>query len=137
MGGPLAGGDPGVRLIEPDQKQAASYFDDIPAPFVREGDLFLVVPFYRVFGSEELSMLGPGVRERSAGPCLAMSSSDMASSGLKDGDAAALSIGGRSYVLPAMTAPELPPGIAAIPSGVPDVPVLDLPAFGQVRKAVR
>ena len=137
VGGPLAGGDPGVRLIEPDQKQAASYFDDIPAPFVREGDLFLVVPFYRVFGSEELSMLGPGVRERSAGPCLAMSSSDMASSGLKDGDAAALSIGGRSYVLPAMTAPELAPGIAAIPSGVPDVPVLDLPAFGQVRKAVR
>jgi NADH-quinone oxidoreductase subunit G len=137
VGGPLAGGDPGVRLIEPDRKQAASYFDDIPAPFVRERDLFLVVPFYRVFGSEELSMLSPGVRERSCGPCLAMSSRDMASSGLKDGDAAALSIGGRSYVLPAMTAPELAPGIAAIPSGVPDVPVLDLPAFGQVRKAVR
>jgi NADH-quinone oxidoreductase subunit G len=136
VGGPLAGGDPGKRLIEPAQKQDAHYFEDIPEPFAHEPGLLLVVPFSHVFGSGELSMLTPGVRERAPTPYLAMSPRDMAEAHLSDGDAAVLSIGGRSYVLPARTAPELATGVAAVPCGVPDAPVLTIPDFGRVEKAV-
>ena len=94
------------------------------------------MPFSHVFGSGELSMLTPGIRERAPAAYLAMSARDMGDARLKDGDAAVLSIGGRSYVLPARTDPGLPSGVAAIPCGVPGVPVLTIPAFGQVEKAV-
>jgi NADH-quinone oxidoreductase subunit G len=136
VGGPLAGGDPGMRLIEPARTQGARYFEEIPEPFVHESGLFLVVPFSHVFGSGELSMLTPGIRERAPAAYLAMSARDMGDARLTDGDAAVLSIGGRSYVLPARTAPGLPSGVAAIPCGVPGAPVLTIPAFGQVEKAV-
>jgi NADH-quinone oxidoreductase subunit G len=136
VGGPLAGGDPGIRLIEPAQKQGTCYFEDIPEPFSAESGLFLVVPCSHVFGSDELSMLTPGVRERAPAAYLAMSARDMADAHLNDGDAAVLSLGGRSYMLPARTAPELASGVAAVPCGVPDAPVLAIPAFGQVEKAV-
>ena len=135
VGGPLAGGDPGRRLIDPAQKQDVRYFEDIPEPFTHESGLLLVVPFYHVFGSGELSMLTPGVRERAPAPYLAMSARDMAEAHLLDGDAAVLSMGGRSYMLFARTAPELASGIAAVPCGLPDVPVLTIPAFGRVEKA--
>jgi hypothetical protein len=89
-----------------------------------------------VFGSGELSMLTPGVKERAPAPYLALSAHDMAEAHLLDGDAAVLSVGGLSYVLPARTAPELASGVAAVPCGVPDAPVLTIPAFGRVEKAV-
>jgi NADH-quinone oxidoreductase subunit G len=81
-------------------------------------------------------MLTPGIRERAPAAYLALSPRDMADAHLLDGDAAVLSIGGRSYMLPARTAPELASGVAAIPYGVPDLPVLTIPAFGRVEKAV-
>jgi NADH-quinone oxidoreductase subunit G len=136
VGGPLVGGDPGIRLIEPAHTQGTHYFEEIPERFSAESGLFLVVPFSHVFGSGELSMLTPGIRERAPAAYLAMSARDMGDARLKDGDAAVLSIGGRSYVLPARTDPGLPSGVAAIPCGVPGVPVLTIPAFGQVEKAV-
>jgi NADH-quinone oxidoreductase subunit G len=135
VGGPLAGGDPGVRLTEPAQPQSAAYFEEIPEPFAREAGLFLVLPAYHVFGSDELSMLTPGVRSRAPAAYLAMSAADMADAHLSDNDAALLSIGGRSSVLPVKAAPELPSGVAAIPCGVPGAPVLAVPAFGRIAKA--
>jgi NADH-quinone oxidoreductase subunit G len=135
VGGRMIGGDPGVRLIDSTQRLGARYFDEIPEPFSAEPGLFLVVPFYHVFGSGELSMLSPGIRERAPAAYLAMSAADMGEAQLEENDAAVLSIGGRIYVLPVRTASGLPSGIAAVPCGVPGAPVLTIPAFGQVVKA--
>jgi NADH-quinone oxidoreductase subunit G len=125
-----------MRLIEPARPQGVHYFEEIPERFSAEPGLFLVVPSYHVFGSDELSMLAPGVRERAPAAYLAMSAHDMGDARLKDGDAAVLSIGGRSYVLFVKAAPGLPSGVAAVACGVPGGPVLTVPAFGQVEKAV-
>ncbi len=136
IGGPMIGGDPGIRLIEPAQKQDTPYFEDIPEAFSAEPGLLLVVPFFHVFGSDELSMLTPGVSERAPKPYLAMSPHDMAEADLIDGDAALLAVGGRSYRLSARTVSELASGVAAVPCGVPGAPVLAACAFGRVEKAV-
>ena len=93
-------------------------------------------PLYHVFGSDELSMLTPGVSERAPAASLAMSAADMADAHMSDGDAVVLSIGGRSYGLTVKAGPGLPSGVAAVPCGVPGAPVLAVPAFGQVEKAV-
>jgi len=78
--GPLKGGDPGVRLINPPQSpfskggsesqttplltkggQGGFFFTDIPAP--ARPDEYVVLPVYHIFGSEELSGHSPGITE--------------------------------------------------------------------------
>jgi hypothetical protein len=65
-----------------------------------------------------------------------MSPSDMADAHMADGDSAVLSMAGRSYALTVKAVPGLPSGVAAVPCGVPGAPVLTIPAFGQVEKAI-
>ena len=66
-GGPLRGGDPGRRLIEPAEQRQASFF--AAAPLGTGSADEEPAPRYHIFGSEELSALAPGiVRRRKAGP---------------------------------------------------------------------
>ena len=60
VGGPLKGGDPGKRLIEPMQKGKPEYFTDIPAEPVAGRDQ-PPAPEYHIFGSEELSAQSPAI----------------------------------------------------------------------------
>jgi NADH-quinone oxidoreductase subunit G len=63
VGGPLRGGDPGKRLIEPMETGKAEYFTDIPAePAAGQGQSS--VPEYDIFRSEELSAQSPAIVER-------------------------------------------------------------------------
>jgi NADH-quinone oxidoreductase subunit G len=62
VGGPLKGGDPGKRLIEPMQKEKPDYFTDIPAEQASGRDQ-PPVPGYHIFGSEELSAQSPAIVE--------------------------------------------------------------------------
>ena len=62
VGGPLKGGDPGKRLIEPMQKGKPEYFTDIPAEQAAGRDQ-PPVPEYHIFGSEELSAQSPAIVE--------------------------------------------------------------------------
>ncbi len=59
VGGPLAGGDPGTRLIEPGQGATPPYFDPLPV-----GSEPPEPAEYRLFGSEELSMYAEPISER-------------------------------------------------------------------------
>ena len=66
VGGPLRGGDPGKRLIEPGRTDHASFFNDVPEAFTPGDNEWLLVPLYQIFGSEELSILSPGIAERTS-----------------------------------------------------------------------
>ena len=85
VGGPLRGGDPGLRLFDPlDSEPAAS---SAPPPYVElslgeevasgNGDGgFTVVPLPHVFGSEELSAKAEAVARRTPAPALALHPDD-------------------------------------------------------------
>ena len=63
----VAGGDPGVRLIEPSQgRQRTS--TAMPAAFARREAEWLLVPIEHIFGSEELSLQAPAVAELAPSP---------------------------------------------------------------------
>ena len=81
VGGPLRGGDPGKRLIEPTQLNPAQmskalFFDDIPEAFIARKDEWLFVPLFHIFGSEELSSMSPAIAELSPKPYLALNEDD-------------------------------------------------------------
>ena len=54
---------------------------------------------------------------------------------VSDNDAAVLTVGGSSFRLAVRTHPELPPGVAAVAHGLPDAPVIEFPAWAEVKKA--
>src|SRR5882724_5845165 len=68
VGGPLRGGDPGRRLIEPAAVERVPYFVTVPRAFQPRDDEWLILPLYHIFGSEELSILAPGIAERAPQP---------------------------------------------------------------------
>ncbi len=130
--GPLRGGDLGRRLVEPEDGADAGYSDDYPPAFAPHESEWLVLPAHHIFGSEPLSMLTPGVAERAPQPYVAVSPRDVQRAGLQEGRSVALVVGGRSHTLPWHAHPHLPPGVVAVPAGLPGMASLALPAWGRL-----
>jgi NADH-quinone oxidoreductase subunit G len=122
VAGPLRGGDPGLRLVEPAQDGDVSYFESIPEPFVRKDNEWLVVPVYHIFGSEELSALAPGVAQLIPDLYLALNPRVAADLSVEEGEEIEFNIEERLYRLPVRFLPTLPAGIAGMPVGLPEAP---------------
>jgi NADH-quinone oxidoreductase subunit G len=135
VGGPLRGGDPGQRLIEPAQITKATYFNEPPAAFQRRDGEWLVTPLYHIFGSEELSALSPGVAERSPRPYLALNSEDAGALRLTEGEEVKLILGGAVYRLRLKFHPALPRGVAGLPMGLYELPWAAAPGWGRISAA--
>ncbi|MCA9443292.1 MAG: hypothetical protein KC964_21000, partial [Candidatus Omnitrophica bacterium] len=58
VGGPMRGGDPGKRLLEPIPGEASpgQYYSSIPAAFSPEEGHLLIAHVHHIFGSDELSV---------------------------------------------------------------------------------
>ncbi|HJU20639.1 MAG TPA: molybdopterin-dependent oxidoreductase, partial [Stellaceae bacterium] len=132
VGGAMRGGDPGTRLIEPQPGAAGDYARDVPPPFKRRDGEWLVVPHYRIFGSDELSALAPAIAERVHGPALALNPQDAAGLAVAEGDVVALALGRQRHLVPVALRPALPCGVAALSVGLPGQPCLTLPAWAQI-----
>jgi NADH-quinone oxidoreductase subunit G len=98
-----------------------------------------VVPSYSLFGSEELSVLSPGVAARVPAPYLS----------LNPDDAGELRLAGESRVVVALTdtegkwtvalrvSPAIPRGVAALSMGLPGLRFAALPAWGTLEAGER
>jgi len=134
VGGQLVGGDPGVRLVEAPAGAVGSYFAAaLAAPAARNG-LLLLVPRYHVFGSEELSVLAPGVAERSPSPYIALSFDQAESLGLKEGQRARVTTEAGAVMDMAVIIRALPAGVAAAPSGRSGLAGTPLPVMVRVAR---
>ncbi|MDR3569411.1 MAG: NADH-quinone oxidoreductase subunit NuoG [Syntrophobacteraceae bacterium] len=136
IGGPLRGGDPGVRLIEPSPQAKARYFTAIPARQVVRVGKWVFVPLHHVFGSEELSALSPGVAGLCPKPYVALHPEDAAALGITEGGRARVDVDGSAYDLSVRMVPTLSRGVAGLPVGLPGGPALDLPASGKVSRGI-
>jgi NADH-quinone oxidoreductase subunit G len=135
VGGPLRGGDPGVRLIEPGQAPETGYFGNVPAAFQRQAGKWLLAPLFHIFGSEELSVLAPGIAKLAAARYLALHPDDAAELGLDAGADAELHLERAAFRLPVLLRPDLPRGVAGLPAGLPSLDGIVLPAWAEIRGA--
>jgi NADH-quinone oxidoreductase subunit G len=135
VGGPLRGGDVGVRLIEPADGAEPTYAKHVPGPFEARPDAALIVPLFHIFGSEELSMLAPGLAELAPRAYLALNPDDAQRLGLAEGVAATLSLDGQEYRLPVKLHASLPAGVAGLPVGLEDLPGSPTTGWGKVAPA--
>ncbi len=132
VGGQLTGGDPGVRLIEP-SAGGFSFFTEIPAAFGKRDGELLVVPLYHIYGSEELSVLSPGVTGRSPKPFVALNPADAKARDIADGDGTEVSVGGTAFRLAAACMESIPEGTAGFPAGIPGADFISHPAWAKVQ----
>jgi NADH-quinone oxidoreductase subunit G len=115
VAGPLRGGDPGKRLGEPAQGKPWAYFETAPPAFAPHEREWLLVPIYHIFGSEELSVLAPGIAELMPKPYLGLNSRDAEQLRVTEGQE--ILVGNAR--LPVKLMPSLPGGVAGVPIGLP------------------
>ena len=115
VGGPLRGGDPGLRLIAPESNEPVQFYRDIPSRFEARQGAWLAVPLYHIHGSERFSTMSPGVSEVAAKPYVGVSSGDAVKLGLADSDTVEVEIGGKGRELPVRILSSLPVGLVGVP----------------------
>ncbi|HKY33077.1 MAG TPA: molybdopterin-dependent oxidoreductase, partial [Candidatus Polarisedimenticolia bacterium] len=127
--GPLRGGEPGLRLIEPDGPARPEDHGPPPPPFRRRNGAWRVAPLHHVFGSEELSRLAPGIAQLAPLPYLALGPEEASSRGLVEGTEIAVREPGGAWEsrLPLRILAGLPAGVAGLPRGLDGIEQGPLP----------
>jgi NADH-quinone oxidoreductase subunit G len=136
VGGTLRGGDPGQRLIEPAPAGKVSYFQEIPSAFEPRDGEWLIVPLHHIFGSEELSMLSPGIAEMAPRPYLALSPDDASALQVREEEEVELVLYGTARRLPVKLHPALPKGVAGLPVGLCELAWMAIPGWGSLSKVM-
>ncbi len=135
VGGPMAGGDPGVRIVESPRGAPPPWLRDVPEPFTPEAGRLLLVPLHHIFGSEELSAFAPSIAERAPELYVALNPDDAAALGIAAGETADVAFAGAVHTVSARIRPLLPRGTAGVPAGMGPWQGAALPASATVRKA--
>ena len=112
IAGPLRGGVPGVRLIEPDGAPRPSAA--VPAAFAPRAGEWLLAPLHHIFGSDELSRRAPAIASLTPPTYVALNPDDAAALQVREGEEVTVA-GAR---LPVKILPDLPHGVAGLPVGL-------------------
>ncbi|MBB6611837.1 NADH-quinone oxidoreductase subunit NuoG [Pontibacter sp. Tf4] len=137
VGGHLKGGDPGIRLIEPNPEHKFSYSAAVPEKFEpMDGHLF-ILPMHHIFGSEELSAQAAAIQERIPEPYIAINTDDALRMKLDEGQLMPFAIDGNLYQLPVKLSPTIASGTAGLPVGLPGVKFAELPAWAILNRELQ
>ncbi|MGA8438389.1 MAG: NADH-quinone oxidoreductase subunit NuoG [Candidatus Sulfotelmatobacter sp.] len=130
VGGPLRGGDAGVRIFEAAAANGQPYFNVIPFAFQPRDGEWLLLPMYHIFGSDELSLSAPGIAELTAKPHVAVNSGEFT-----ENQEVEISYSGSTFRLPVRIRPDFPPGVAGLSFGTVPLVGIALPAWGTIARA--
>jgi NADH-quinone oxidoreductase subunit G len=121
IGGPLRGGDPGVRLLEGGPNGGA-YPGPAPEAWSRRDGEYRALALHHAFGSEELSAAAEPLSELVPAPYLALAPHEAAALGISEGQPLRIRLAGTSLTLPLRLVPGLPAGAVGVPVGLPTMP---------------
>ncbi len=121
VGGKLRNGDPGVRLFEAGDA-LLGWFETIPAAFSSNAGHWRVAPYFRLFGSEEMTQRAPVIQQRMAAPCAVVNPDDAAKLGIAAGGELTFSCQGENLRLPVRLSASLQAGQVGLPLGMPGIP---------------
>ena len=131
VGGPLHGGDPGKRLIEPNNNDF-KFFTPISDSFKENDSELLLLPVYHIFGSDELSNMSPAIQERIPKPYILLNEEILKRKNLKEGDYLELELENEKVKLPVKPDKKIPKGIAGYPIGLPGTTFYNLPIWCKI-----
>ncbi len=118
VGGHLRGGDPGVRLLDPRTNAVRQIAIDVPGAFEPRAQGLLPVPMFHIFGSEELSVRAPAIRQLIPSPRAAINPADAQTLSLSEGDSIKLQSEAETIELPVVLRNDIPLGVVCVPAGI-------------------
>jgi NADH-quinone oxidoreductase subunit G len=130
--GSMKGGDPGIRLIEQKEKSPISLFgNEVSTTLIPKGKC-LILPVYRIFGSEELSSMAPAIAERTPAPFVLMNRKGAQAMGFNESGFLTLKIGQMSMEVSLRIDDSLAEGMAGLSVNLPGMEYIELPDFGEL-----
>jgi len=132
--GSMKGGDPGIRLIEPNTGNKFSWFNKNSQVIELEKDELFIVPVYTIFGSEELSSTGSAIAQRIKRPFVFLNQKDVEKFGAKEDDFIQLEISNNKLNFKIKIENSLKQGLAGVSVNLPGMPFIDLPSVGKFHK---
>jgi NADH-quinone oxidoreductase subunit G len=134
IGGPLQGGDPGIRCFEGTQNDTVEYFVSDPAIFHRRADHLMIVPLHHIFGSEELSARAASVSQRCPEPYVMLNQDEATELNIQPNQLLSFEVDGQPYRLPAKLSPSMTKGMAGLPYELKGLPFVELPEWAILKK---
>ena len=135
INGPLAGGDPGVRLLEPVDSPSLKWTELRPPSTTTSGQ-WLLLPQQLIFASEELSAKSQPVTERSPVPCVLLNPGDAETLTVTTGDGLVIECADRTVELEVKIEPSSPSGCICVPVGIEQAAGLVYLQTVEVKKAL-
>ncbi len=127
VGGPLHGGNPGERLIEPKEATELDFSTNIPPLFSPVQNEYCGLPLYHIYGSDELSAQSPAVMERIPLPYIALNDDDASKNGIREGDLIEVSVKDETSRYTVKLHLGIPPGIIGLPKGLKETTGIEFP----------
>jgi NADH-quinone oxidoreductase subunit G len=131
-GGAIKGGSAGIRLISPGDGMTPGA---APSAFQPSQSASLLVPVYRVFGSDELSLQSPAIAELSGEAQLLLHPGDAARLQVADGDGVTVALGDTGVTLEVLIDTSLANGCVGFTAGIPGTESLVTGAVATLQKA--
>ncbi|MCO5237420.1 MAG: NADH-quinone oxidoreductase subunit NuoG [Chitinophagaceae bacterium] len=129
VGGELHGGNPGIRLIEPQEDGATVFEENI----VSAGKgRFEILPAWDIFGSGEMSALSPAVAKRIPEAAVSVSEKALQGSGLSGAEKIRINYHSGDIVLPVKVDNSLPDNVLLFPKGFKETAGMQFPLYGDI-----
>ncbi|WWO99110.1 MAG: NADH-quinone oxidoreductase subunit NuoG [Candidatus Dasytiphilus stammeri] len=122
VGGTLRYGDPGVLIIE-SIKEKLSWFTKIPSAFLRTKGRWRVIPYYHLFGSDEMSQRATVIKKIMSPTYVMLNREDAIDLRVSVDMVVELSIMNEIIRLPVHISDHLPSGLIGLPLGFPGIPL--------------
>jgi NADH-quinone oxidoreductase subunit G len=130
--GPVWDGNPGIKLFSDAVVTATEKSGPEPEPFKQRKGELQFVPVYRIFGSEELSSRAHAIAELIPKPFVLLSVGMAEQLNLTEKTIYRININENILEAMILTDPNIPDGIAGISVLLPEMPFIDLPAWGVI-----
>lgn len=129
--GSMKGGDPGIRLLD-DQKGSGPLTSVPDESMPEKSNVWMILPVYCIFGSEELSAAGQAVKERIPQPFVLVNSKNAPILPVNDDGTFSLNIGGKIIKVLARMDDSIPEEIIGLSVNLPGMEYIELPAYGKI-----
>lgn len=124
VGGPLHGGNPGKRLIEPGKNGNVI---SINSNETRGNSEFMVMPIYHIYGSDELSALSPPLAQRIPAASISINESVLAKKGQQGAQTITINYKNENITLPVCINNSLPENVLLMPYGFKETQGISFP----------
>lgn len=132
VGGPLHGGNPGKRLIEPAENGSIRVSDSSGS--AGQGQ-FEVLPRWHIFGSGELSSLSEAIIKRIPEAVVSISQNALDKSGLSSAKNIKVNYNSEDITLPVKVDNSLPDNVVLVPKNFRETVGLHFPFFSNIKEA--